>query len=222
MSKQHQQASAPSQPAKSTAGEQYFTQQPSSNDNRRILHIQARSYDLDMEVSNGVFSTTRLDLGTSVLLKHAPTPQENGYFLDLGCGWGPISVVLGLLCPQAYVQAVDINERALALTQSNARRNNVNNIHTSLADDVLQAHGNEPFIDLLWSNPPIRIGKEALHTMLMNWLPLLKPQGSAYLVVQKNLGADSLIPWLAQALGDEFRVSKYASSKGYRIIEVLR
>ena len=74
--------------------------------------------------------------------------------------------------------------------------------------------------DAIWSNPPIRIGKEALHTLLMAWLPKLKVGGAAYLVVQKNLGSDSLIPWLDDALGEGFTASKYASSKGFRIIEV--
>ena len=76
--------------------------------------------------------------------------------------------------------------------------------------------------DAIWSNPPIRIGKDALHDLLMTWLPRLTPAGAAYLVVQKNLGADSLIPWLATALGDDYEVSKYHSAKGYRVIEVLR
>ena len=76
--------------------------------------------------------------------------------------------------------------------------------------------------DLIWSNPPIRIGKEALHELLMAWLPRLNAGGAAYLVVQKNLGSDSLIPWLATQLGDGYEVSKYASAKGFRVIEVMK
>ena len=61
-----------------------------------------------------------------------------------------------------------------------------------------------------------------MHNILLTWLPRLKVGGAAYLVVQKNLGSDSLIPWLSKNLGEDFSVEKYASSKGYRIIEVLR
>lgn len=73
--------------------------------------------------------------------------------------------------------------------------------------------------DVIWSNPPIRIGKEALHELLMEWLPRLASGSHAYLVVQRNLGSDSLI-LTAEHLGDGYEVGKYASSKGYRVIDV--
>ncbi|MDE5641090.1 MAG: methyltransferase, partial [Bifidobacterium castoris] len=139
-------------------------------------------------------------------------------FLDLGCGWGAISLALALESPRAEVYAVDVNERAIELTERNAGINGCANIHAGTADDV--PDGLE--FELIWSNPPIRIGKEELHTLLMTWLPRLAPDGHAYLVVQRNLGSDSLMRWLADALGDAYTVGKYASSKGYRVIEVHR
>ncbi|BAJ68446.1 conserved hypothetical protein [Bifidobacterium longum subsp. infantis ATCC 15697 = JCM 1222 = DSM 20088] len=183
-------------------------------------------------MSNGVFSGSRVDLGTSVLLKHAPEPPLAGDFLDLGCGWGPIALTLAFESPEANVWAVDVNERALDLTHANAQANGRTNIHTAQVDESstpLPAENQPAFcetvpgdltFDVIWSNPPIRVGKEALHTLLMAWLPKLKVGGAAYLVVQKNLGSDSLIPWLDDALGEGFTASKYASSKGFRIIEV--
>lgn len=214
--------------------EQYFSATPSSDDIRRVLHVTIRGKQTDVEVSNGVFSSGRLDLGTSVLLRHAPEPTAatNNHtdpnsddettgprtFLDLGCGWGPITLALAEADPEANVWAVDVNERALALTERNATANGYGNVRVSLPDDVPE----DLRFDTIWSNPPIRIGKEALHDMLMTWLPRLSRDGEAYLVVQRNLGSDSLMRWLADALGSGFAVDKYASSKGYRIIEILR
>ena len=172
--------------------EQYFAAEPQSKDVRRKLHVTLRGNEADVEVSNGVFSGNRVDLGTSVLLRQAPEPPEEGTFLDLGCGWGPIALTLGFESPKADIW-VTAEQVPAVLT-----------------------------FDLIWSNPPIRVGKEALHELLMTWLPRLNAGGAAYLVVQRNLGSDSLIPWLATQLGDGFEVGKYASSKGFRVIEVVK
>lgn len=204
-----------------TSGEQYFSANPNSLDLRRTLQVGLRGKEVSVQVSNGVFSSSKLDLGTAVLLKHAPQPPENGRFFDIGCGWGAISLALGFESPNAQIYAVDINERALELTNINAKNAGLNNIHTYLVEDALKEDSSKN-IDLIWSNPPIRVGKDVLHNILLTWLPRLKVGGAAYLVVQKNLGSDSLIPWLSKNLGEDFSVEKYASSKGYRIIEVLR
>lgn len=204
-----------------TSGEQYFSANPNSLDLRRTLQVDLRGKEVSVQVSNGVFSSSKLDLGTAVLLKHAPQPPENGRFFDIGCGWGAISLALGFESPNAQIYAVDVNERALDLTDINAKNAGLNNIHTYLVEDALKEDALKD-IDLIWSNPPIRVGKDVLHNILLTWLPRLKVGGAAYLVVQKNLGSDSLIPWLSKNLGEDFSVEKYASSKGYRIIEVLR
>ena len=204
-----------------TSGEQYFSANPNSLDLRRTLQVDLRGKEVSAQVSNGVFSSSKLDLGTAVLLKHAPQPPENGRFFDIGCGWGAISLALGFESPNAQIYAVDVNERALELTNINAKNAGLNNIHTYLVEDALKEDSSKN-IDLIWSNPPIRVGKDVLHNILLTWLPRLKVGGAAYLVVQKNLGSDSLIPWLSKNLGEDFSVEKYASSKGYRIIEVLR
>lgn len=204
-----------------TSGEQYFSTNPNSLDLRRTLQVDLRGKEVSVQVSNGVFSSSKLDLGTAVLLKHAPQPPENGRFFDIGCGWGAISLALGFESPNAQIYAVDVNERALELTNINAKNAGLNNIHTYLVEDALKEDSSKN-IDLIWSNPPIRVGKDVLHNILLTWLPRLKVGGAAYLVVQKNLGSDSLIPWLSKNLGEDFSVEKYARSKGYRIIEVLR
>ena len=72
----------------------------------------------------------------------------------------------------------------------------------------------------IWSNPPIRIGKEGLHALLLRWLPRLSPGGHAHLVVQRHLGADSLHAWLTEALADAAVVERAGSAKGYRVLRV--
>ncbi|EFA23751.1 class I SAM-dependent methyltransferase [Bifidobacterium gallicum] len=199
-------------------GEQYFNATPTSADVRVPHTFTVRGHEVQVNTSHGVFSADRVDLGTQVLLRHAPDLPETGTFLDLGSGWGPIALAMALDAPDARVYAVDVNERSIDLTRENAQANGCANIVAGTAQDV----PDDVRFARIWSNPPIRIGKEALHELLMTWLPRLEPDGYAYLVVQKNLGADSLMPWLAQQLGDEYEVSKYSSSKGYRVIEVHR
>ncbi len=173
----------------------------------------------------GVFSADHIDLGTRVLLRTVPAPPA-GNLLDLGCGWGPIALTMAALSPNSTVWAVDVNERALDLTRSNAARlaaaRPIAPVTAALPGDV----PDDLLFDGLWSNPPIRVGKEALHALLATWLPRLRPAADAYLVVQRNLGADSLIPWIAEQRDDDGRawgeVQKVASAKGFRVIRFRR
>lgn len=199
--------------------EQYFTDQaPASDAEARQLRVSARGHELTMRVSPKVFSSSRLDLGTRQLLAEAPELPGRGTLLDLGCGWGPLAVVMGLESPGASVWAVDVNTRALDLTERNAGANGAANVSAMDAGEALgRARSEGVRFDAIWSNPPVRVGKEAMHRMLSDWLSLLAPGGAAYLVVQRNLGADSLVAWL---VSQGMAARRYASKKGYRIIEV--
>ena len=192
---------------------------PDGPELRRQVDVRFWDTDWRFTTANEVFSADGLDLGTAVLLRSSAPPADATRLLDLGCGWGVLAVALATACPSAVVDAVDVNPRALALTADNARAHRVGERVRALTPDAVEP---DVLYDEIWSNPPIRIGKDALHDLLMTWLPRLTPAGAAYLVVQKNLGADTLIPWLATALGDDYEVSKYHSAKGYRVIEVLR
>jgi len=172
--------------------------------------------ELEVVTAGGVFSANRLDLGTRVLLREAPPPPLTGNLLDLGCGWGPLALTLGLLSPAATVWAVDVNQRALELTAENARRAGLPRVRAVSPDGVPAGLR----LDGIWSNPPIRIGKEALHELLLRWLPRLRPGAQAHLVVQRNLGADSLHAWLAGALEGRATVERAGSAKGYRVLRV--
>lgn len=201
--------------------EHYFSENPLGISNLGKLHdvpVVVRGRSLVLKSSPKVFSTSSLDLGTAQLLAKAPSLPKTGTFLDLGCGWGPVAVTMALDSPDATVWAVDVNERALALTRLNCRAEGVDNVVVFPADEALRRARDEGTrFDVIWSNPPIRVGKEALHDLLLDWLGLLADGGHAYLVVNRNLGADSLAVWLR---GQGFAVDKLASRKGFRILDV--
>ena len=196
----------------------YFTAQPASDAERRTITVPLAGQSRPVEVARGIFSPDRIDQGTSVLLQHAPAPPADGTFLDLGCGWGPIALTLALRSPAATVWAVDVNERSLDLTRRNAKSLGANGIRAVTADGVPDG----TTFDLIWSNPPIRVGKAVLHELMRTWLPRLAVGGAAYLVVQRNLGSDSLQKWLTAELGEAYAVSRFTSVKGFRILKVVR
>jgi len=193
----------------------YFSAEPASADERRTVSVNLAGRDLSLEVAGGVFSPDHVDLGTQVLLRTVPTPR--GSVLDIGCGWGPIAIAAALTAPDATVTAVDVNERALDLARRNVTIAGVGDRVTVARPEAVPADAQ---FDVIWSNPPIRIGKAALHELLGEWLPRLSPGGEAFLVVQRNLGADSLATWLAaQGWG---AVEKVGSAKGFRVLRVTR
>ncbi len=195
----------------------YFSAHPAGPDTRRPLSVVLAGQRRDLVTSSGLFSPDGVDKGTAILLASVPTP-EGQRLLDIGCGWGPIALTMALQAPGADVYAVDVNERCIALTAANAELLGLRNVRAAAPDDV--DAGLE--FDTIWSNPPIRVGKQELHALLLRWLPRLAPGGRAWLVVQKNLGADSLQRWLGEELPGGFTVRRADSSKSFRIIEVHR
>lgn len=195
----------------------YFVSNPSLPEKRRRIGVELRGRHVDVVTAAGVFSPGDLDKGTAALLRTVPDPQGTD-LLDIGCGWGPITIALAQVAPEARVTAVDVNQRSLQLTAENARSLGLTGVETALPQDVPEGRT----FDTIWSNPPIRVGKDALHEILTTWLPRLNPGGTAWLVVQKNLGGDSLQRWLAQTLTADFRVERAATDKGFRIIAVHR
>ena len=190
----------------------YFTAEPASAAQRRTVRVRLAGRDLDVETAGGVFSPDHVDLGTQVLLRTVPAPPASGDLLDLGCGWGPVALTLGLLAPDARVWAVDVNERALDLTRRNAARLGLDNVVAATPDEVPQ----DVRFATVWSNPPVRIGKPALHALLHRWLPRVAPGGEAWLVVGRNLGADPLQRWLTDEAG--LPTTREASAKGFRVL----
>ncbi|NJC70166.1 methyltransferase [Planosporangium thailandense] len=198
------------------SGEHYFTAEPTAPQRQRHIEFDVNDRTYRLASSAGVFSADRLDPGTAVLLHKAPLPDPGakGALLDLGCGYGPIAVVLATSAPEAPVYAVDVNTRALDLVRENASTLGLDidaRTPDQVPDDVRFAE--------IWSNPPIRVGKSELHDLLSRWLPRLADDGVAWLVVARNLGADSLQRWLVER---GWSAERHASQKGYRVLRVTR
>lgn len=198
--------------------EHYFSETPIGDFKQREIAVTLAGKKVKVKTAGSVFSPEHIDQGTQVLLDHLDLARPTGTFLDLGCGWGPIALALALHSPKAKIFAVDVNERSLELTRINAAALEISSIQISRPEDVAA----DVEFDQIWSNPPIRVGKAVLHEMLQLWIPRLAPGGSAFLVVQKNLGSDSLQKWLESEFTTGFEVSRLTSVKTFRILKVTR
>jgi 16S rRNA (guanine1207-N2)-methyltransferase len=202
---------------------QYFAEQPAAAHRPGTVHLVLPDMHLTLATDAGVFSPGRLDPGTRLLLEAAPPPPPDGDLLDLGTGYGPLALALAKRSPGARIWAVDVNNRALELCAGNAAAAGLVNVRCVAAPPASQYNAGQYDVSLpasyqlIWSNPPIRIGKQALHSMLTAWLRRLAPGAAAYLVVQRNLGSDSLQRWLADG---GWEASRYAARAGYRVLEV--
>lgn len=193
--------------------EHYFSPSPSAPSRPCLVRLELPGLELALLSDRGVFSASRVDPGTLALLKESPAPPPEGDLLDLGCGYGPIACALAKRAPHATVWAVDVNARALELTAANASRlglANVRAVAPHMVPSALCFAG-------IWSNPPVRVGKEALHQLLASWLSRLGSGASAWLVASRHLGGDSLASWLSR---EGWPVRKVASKSGYRVMQV--
>jgi 16S rRNA G1207 methylase RsmC len=194
----------------------YFSPDPRSPQRRQTVVARVWGRSIELTSATGVFAAGRLDVGTGVLFRTVGPPAGPGRFLDLGCGYGVIACALALVVEDAQVWAVDVNERALALCGENAASLGVESSVFAVGVDEVPA---DVEFDEIWSNPPIRIGKAALHELLLRWLPRLTPGGRATLVVGRNLGADSLQRWLT---GEGYPCDRLGSAKGFRVLRAIR
>src|SRR5216684_5916455 len=191
----------------------YFDPLPAAPSRPRTVFLHLGELALELQADRGVFGSRGVDLGTLTLLREAPPPPAAGDILDLGSGYGPIAIALAKRAPEARIWAIDVNERALELTRVNAQTAGTANVTAGLPEDVPQ----DARFAAIYSNPPVRVGKGPLHELLLRWLPRLEKGASAYLVVQRNLGSDSLAAWLST---QGYDVRRLKSKKGYRILEV--
>jgi len=190
----------------------YFDQDPAVASVRRTVPLVLPDLSVTLTTDRGVFGRDAVDPGTKLLLLEGPPPPAEGDLLDLGCGYGPIAVALARRAPAARVWAVDVNRRALELCATNAEAAGVE-VRAATPDEV----PTDVRFAGIWSNPPVRIGKGALHALLVTWLERLAPDGRAALVVHRHLGADSLARWLAE---QGWPATRIGSRMGYRLLEV--
>ncbi len=200
------------------ASDHYFSASPASAENLRRIRVTLAGREVELTTAGGVFSPDHIDSGTMVLLANTPPPPPGGHLLDLGCGWGPIALSLALESPRATVWAVDVNERALDLVRRNAAELGLENVNAVTPDDVPA----DVSFRTIRSNPPIRVGKNELHGLLERWIPRLDERSDAWLVVQRNLGSDSLQRWLGATFDKGYTVTRAATGRGFRVLKVRR
>ncbi len=191
----------------------YFDAQPEARSRPTTVTLTLPDMTVPLTTDRGVFAADGVDPATRYLLAEGPTPPQTGDLLDLGCGYGPIAVALARRSPRARVWAVDVNERARSLCAANTRALGLGNVVVTAPEEVPA----EVRFSAIWSNPPVRVGKAALHEILARWLGRMAPGASALLVVSRHLGADSLAGWLA---GEGWEVDRLGSRRGVRLLEV--
>lgn len=192
----------------------YYSQQPTSESRPVAASFTYRGHQLTLTTDAGVFSRGELDSGTRILLDALPDTLS-GRILDLGCGWGPVGICVGLENPDAQIVFSDVNERALSLTKANAAQYEING--EFVQSDGFAAIGGE--FDCVITNPPIRTGKQVIYQMFADAQQHLKADGELYIVIRKQQGAESAKKYLQTLFPDVTVIDK---SGGYWIIRCIK
>ncbi|QHT45157.1 class I SAM-dependent methyltransferase [Bacillus sp. SB49] len=194
--------------------EHYYSKKTSAASEERSWTFQLKGHTFTFTTDRAVFSKGEVDFGSRVLIDSFRAPEAEGDFLDLGCGYGPIGMSLAKHYPDRHVWMVDVNERALNLAERNAAANGITNV-TVQESDRMQAVKDHRFAAVL-TNPPIRAGKEVVHSMFEEAGQSLVDQGELWVVIQKKQGAPSAKAKMEELFGNVEIVEK---QKGYFILK---
>lgn len=190
----------------------YYTNNSNLESKPKEIKAVFGDYSFSFLTDIGVFSKENVDYGTKVLL-NAIVPVEGKRILDVGCGYGPIGIVLGTLYPEHRIDMVDINDRAIELAKKNVKRNKLNNV-TVFQSNMYENVVNE--YSMIISNPPIRAGKHIVHAIIENAKDHLELDGELWIVIQKKQGAPSAKQKMLDTFGNAEVVKR---DKGYFIIK---
>ncbi|MBY7141674.1 class I SAM-dependent methyltransferase [Virgibacillus sp. NKC19-3] len=196
--------------------EHYYSQKPQSQSSPKSWNYQLRTRLYTFTSDVGVFSKNEVDFGSELLIEQFREPVISGDFLDLGCGYGPIGIVLADHYPERNVVLADINERAMTLAEKNAARNHVENVEC-LQSDQFSNLVDRSFAAIVM-NPPIRVGKKVVHQLFEGAKDALYDQGELWIVIQKKQGAPSAKAKLEELFKS---VEIIARNKGYFIIKAI-
>lgn len=188
----------------------YFENDKNLKSEMREHQIKIFSKSYTFITDHGVFSKEGLDFGTRTLLETVPLTEIKGNVLDLGCGYGPIGIILKDQT-NSEIDMSDVNLRSLHLARMNALKNNVN-------VNIFESNGYENIMgkyDYIITNPPIRVGKKILYELLFKAKEHLNENGELWLVINKDQGAKSL----ARDLEKEYEVEIVNKNKGFYIIK---
>jgi 16S rRNA (guanine1207-N2)-methyltransferase len=195
--------------------EQYFTKNPTTKDDIYKFKWNALGVEFIFNTSNSVFSKSAVDFGTMTMIETfvANEMDFEGSILDLGCGYGPVGVILAKTMTNIKITMLDINERAVMLSEMNAKENKVADKIKVLQSNILE--NTEEKFDRILTNPPIRAGKETVYMFFDKSHEHLKDGGKLYVVIQKKQGANSAIDKLNSLFGNCETIHKKA---GYFIL----
>ncbi|ARJ51091.1 class I SAM-dependent methyltransferase [Staphylococcus lutrae] len=198
----------------------YYDVQPDARTNEKEITYQYQRHQLHLTTDAGVFSRDQVDFGSDLLIQtflNAHPPGQKKTILDVGCGYGPIGLMLAKVAPHDCVTMVDVNRRALSLVEKNAKRNQITNVTVKESDGLSQV-ADETFQYVL-TNPPIRAGKQIVHQILSDAYHVLEKQGMLYVVIQKKQGMPSAKKKMSDVFGN---VESIKNSKGYHILKSVK
>ncbi len=188
-----------------------------SEDEMGMLVVETAGETLRLLTAPGVFSWRKIDRGTALLVDTILKAWEDdppGRVMDLGCGYGPIGLILASKFPDIHVVMTDVNERALWLARRNARLNNVEDRVEVREGPFYEPVRGETF-DAIVTNPPVREGMRALERIVREAPDVLTRDGSLWMVVRRKQGADRVLGIIEETF-EEARVA--ARGSGYRVL----
>ncbi|PIC64962.1 16S rRNA methyltransferase [Sporosarcina sp. P13] len=194
-------------------GEHYYSKSPRVSSAPKQWKVELRNKLFTFTTDAGVFSKSGLDEGSKLLAETFNEPSVGGDLLEIGCGYGPIALSIASDFPERLVHMVDVNERALALSETNAQNNQLRNVKIYESSGVDQVEQTD-FAAIL-TNPPIRAGKQTVFSIYKGAHEKLAPGGELWVVIQKKQGAPSTIGYLKELFGN---VETVAKKKGYFIL----
>jgi len=189
---------------------QYFENQDLPS-NIKMTECVVLGHKFIFNTDNGVFSKDGLDFGSRLLLESIPLEEVGGKVLDVGCGYGVLGIIINKLT-SCHVDMIDVNLRALHLTEMNIKNNHCSSINV-YESNVYEKVGSK--YNSIITNPPIRAGKKVVYDIVMNARNYLEKDGKLFLVIRKEQGAKSLILDLEK----EYTVKILNKKKGFFILE---
>jgi 16S rRNA (guanine1207-N2)-methyltransferase len=190
----------------------YFHNDSSLDHKVKGIDLFIRNMSFRFQTDLGVFSKDSIDFGTRTLIEHIEIPDSATTVIDMGCGYGPIGIVVAKLYPSTKVYLYDVNERAVDLARKNAIENKAENV--IVAPSFLFEHVSIQ-ADVIITNPPIRAGKLTIFRLYEDAFKTLNPGGLFYAVIQKKQGAPSTVVKLKEIFGHCEIVDR---SKGYWVL----
>jgi 16S rRNA (guanine1207-N2)-methyltransferase len=199
-----------------TKTEHYFSRRPASAARSHEISAVLRGRRWAFQTSSGVFARRGVDPGSRLLIESVQVRRAD-HVLDLGCGYGPVGLVMAALVPQGRVWLVDTNERAARLALANAARNRVANVGVVVADGASAVR--EGCVDVVITNPPVRAGRQVVRAFIDGAWRALRPGGRLCLVARTRQGARTIARLMTERFGD---VRQVALAQGYRVYEAVR